>query len=446
MSKEVKHIGILGAGLVGSLMSIYLKKRGYEVSIFEKRGDLRKNETDVGRSINLALSRRGIKALEQVGVFQKITDVLIPMKGRMMHGVDGELTFQAYGKEGQHINSVSRGILNEHLLNEAESCGVKIYFNHACEKVDIASTTLHYSHDGKHESSQFDLILGADGAFSQLRKAMLKTNRFNYEQFYIEHGYKELTIPATKEGDYALDPHALHIWPRGKYMLIALPNTDKSFTCTLFLPFEGAPSFDSIDHPERVEEFFQSTFADATDLITNLKKDYFSNPTSSLVTVKCYPWVKNNCVLIGDASHAIVPFYGQGMNAGFEDCYVLNQLIDEHKENWEDILSSYQELRKVDADAISDLALHNFIEMRDLVADEKFLVQKKIERKLQENFPDKWLPLYSMVTFSDLRYSEALKIGRKQQMIMDEVMKREGILENWEQLNLGEIVKKLADF
>lgn len=443
MKRDIKNIGILGAGLVGTLLSIYLKKRGYEVTVYEKRGDLRKKGAEAGRSINLALSRRGIKALEEVGVFDKIKSIMLPMEGRMMHNTSGELTFQPYGKEGQHINSVSRSILNEHLLNAAEELGVKILFNYSCEEVSIDKTTITYRHQGIEDTAQFDLIFGADGAYSQLRQAMLRTNRFNYEQFYIEHGYKELTIPPTKDGDFAINPQALHIWPRGKYMLIALPNLDKSFTCTLFFPFEGKPSFESIKSENDVLAFFGETFPDTIELIPSLKSEYFENPTSSLVTVKCYPWVRNNCVLIGDASHAIVPFYGQGMNAGFEDCYILNQLLLENENDWDKVLPSYQEIRKVDGDAITDLALHNFIEMRDLVADDNFLLQKKIERKIQDTYPKEWLPLYSMVTFSDLRYSEALAIGRKQQAIMDEVMKQPDISEKWQFLDFKSIVEKL---
>jgi kynurenine 3-monooxygenase len=443
LNNKIKSIGILGAGLVGTLLSLYLKKRGYQVKVFEKRSDLRKSNNEGGRSINLALSKRGIKALEEVGVFADVKSVLIPMEGRMMHNREGNLTFQPYGKEGQHINSVSRSVLNEHLIEAAEQEGVQLCFDHTCTAVDLENTTISFEHNGKESTEHFDLVFGADGAYSQLRQAMFRTNRFNYQQFYIEHGYKELTIPPTESGDFAINPNALHIWPRGKYMLIALPNLDRSFTCTLFLPFEGDPSFETLTNKKSVQSFFEKTFADTLPLIENLDEEFFENPTSSLVTVKCYPWVKNNCVLIGDASHAIVPFYGQGMNAGFEDCFVLNKLLNEFDDNWDKTLNAYQQLRKEDGDAITDLALNNFIEMRDLVADDKFLLQKKIERHLQDAYPDKWLPLYSMVTFSDLRYSEALEIGKKQQAIMDEVMNRNDIFENWESLDFEEIVNQL---
>ena len=445
MKKEIKHIGILGAGLVGALLSIYLRKRGYKVSLYEKRDDMRNSDSDSGRSINLALSKRGIKALEDVGVIEEVGKIMLPMEGRMMHSQDGELTFQPYGKEGQFINSVSRGNLNQILLNKAEAEGVEIKFEHTCKSVDLGGTSVTFETQGKVKTMQFDLLFGSDGAYSQMRQAMLKKDRFNYEQYYIPHGYKELSIPPTEDGDFAIAPNALHIWPRGQYMLIALPNLDKSFTCTLFFPFEGQPSFESLQTPQQVLQFFKNTFPDSLSHLKNIQEEYFQNPTSSLVTVKCEPWVKNNCVLIGDAAHAIVPFYGQGMNAGFEDCYELNLLLDKYSGDWEKTLEQYQILRKKDGDAIADLALHNFIEMRDLVADEKFLIQKKIEAKLHEKFPAKWIPLYSMVTFSDLRYSEAIEIGKKQQAIMDEVMEKPDILENWEIIDLEGIVNKLDE-
>ncbi len=433
----------MGAGLVGTLLSIYLRQRGYEVSLFEKRPDIRKAGTDSGRSINLALSKRGIKALQDIGIFGQVKKIIIPMRGRMMHALNGELTFQSYGTAGQFINSVSRGKLNEMLINKADEVGVNLHFEHNCTAVDLSKTQIKFDTPGGEKSLQFDLAFGSDGAFSQMRLEMVKTPRYNYEQYYIAHGYKELTIPPTEDGDFALANDALHIWPRGKFMLIALPNPDKSFTCTLFFPFEGTPSFDSLKTAAEVKAFFKSTFPDSLDFIKNIGAEYFRNPTSSLVTIRCYPWVKNHSILIGDSSHAIVPFYGQGMNAGFEDCHVLNELLNKFDDNWEDVLPLYQEMRKADADAISELALHNFVEMRDLVADDKFLLQKKIEAKIHQQFPDQWMPLYTMVTFSDLRYSEALQIGKKQQLIMDQVMSDPEIFEKWESLDLQEIVNRL---
>ncbi len=433
-------ISILGAGLVGSLLSILLKKRGYDVTLFERRSDMRKAGGIGGRSINLALSQRGLKALDLAGIKDTIQESCIPMPGRMIHDQQGNLDFQPYGKEGQYINSVSRGGLNELLISQAEEHGVDVRFDHKCIDVDFGSATATFENG---QSISADYLFGADGAFSSLRAALQKTDRFDYSQMYISAGYKELSMPATPEGDFAMDPGALHIWPRGEFMLIALPNLDKSFTCTLFFPFEGETSFASIKTPEDVAQFFATTFPDALPFLPHLKEEFFENPTSSLITVKCYPWVKENTALIGDAAHAIVPFYGQGMNAGFEDCYVFDQLLDKHDSINADMLEEYQQLRKPDGDAIADLALYNFIEMRDKVADDKFLLQKKIEKKLNQLYPDQWMPLYSMVTFSNYRYSEAIARGNKQQAIMDEVLSRPGIEANWEGLDFDSIISKL---
>jgi kynurenine 3-monooxygenase len=438
-----RKVTVLGAGLVGSLLSIFLAKRGYKVEAFEGRPDLRKSDISAGRSINLALSHRGIKALNALGLNEEVKERCIPMPGRMIHDLEGSLDFHAYGKEGQFINSVSRGGLNELLLDEAEKAGVTIHFNHKCNDVNYRTTEAHFHSPEGEKTVSSDFIFGADGAFSALRNSFMRSERFNYEQHYITAGYKELHIPPTENGEFAIDPNALHIWPRGKFMLIALPNLDKSFTVTLFLPFEGETSFESLPNDEAVMAFFNKEFADAVPLMPELLHDFNNNPTSGLVTVRCYPWTRGNCTLIGDAAHAIVPFYGQGMNAGFEDCHVLDQLLGEHGELSTELLKKYQELRKPDAEAIADLALYNFIEMRDKVADPKFILQKKIEKRLNELFPEQWLPLYPMVTFSDLRYSEALEIGRKQQQIMDKVMEYPGIEVAWENLDFESIVNQL---
>ncbi len=442
--KSVKKIGIVGAGLVGTLLATYLAKRGYTVNIFEGRDDMRNAKKKGGRSINLALSNRGWWPLKEIGLEAQVEKMVIPMRGRMMHDNAGFLTFQPYGRDGQAINSISRGGLNELLMDEAEKCGVKIYFEHKCIGVNFDDSILHFEKEGKKGKYQADVIIGADGAFSVIRRLMQRTDRFNYSQYYIEHGYKELSIPPGANGEFLIEKNALHIWPRGNFMLIALPNKDASFTCTLFFPFEGSTSFKALDTDEKIRNFFEKTFPDATSLMPSLLKEYHGNPTSSLVTVKSYPWVKNKTLIMGDASHAIVPFYGQGMNSGFEDCRVLNQMLDEHDDNWDKVLPLFQQQRKPDADAISDLALQNFIEMRDLVGDENFLLRKKIEAKIYDLYPQKWIPLYSMVTFKEqMRYSEALEMGKKQKAIMDKVMADKNIHKNWESLNFESIVKQL---
>lgn len=437
-----KKIVIIGAGLVGSLLSIYLAKRGYKVSVFERRGDMRAVGFVGGRSINLALSNRGLRALDEVGLAEEIKSVAIPMHRRVMHDRESNLTFQPYGKEGQFINSVSRSALNIVLMNKAEQLGVDFHFDQRITHIDLDKTTVDCQ--PSTVDSKFDYIVGADGAFSVVRGAMQITDRFDYSQDYTDHGYKELHIPPGMAGSFKLEKNALHIWPRESFMMIALPNPDGSFTCTLFFPFKGTPSFDKLKTDAEVSMFFETTFPDAVDLMPSLLEDYNSNPTSSLVTIRCYPWVKNKTLLIGDAAHAMVPFYGQGMNAGFEDCRILNQMLNNHNDDWTTVLSLFEQTRKKDADAIAQLALDNFIEMRDLVADADFLLRKKIEARLHQLFPSRWIPLYSMVTFyDDMPYSVALETGAKQKKIMDEVMKTKDLETNWELLDFKKIVETL---
>ncbi|MBK8606049.1 MAG: FAD-dependent monooxygenase [Chitinophagaceae bacterium] len=432
-----KEITIIGAGLVGSLLSIYLAKRGHKVSIYERRSDMRREDMSAGRSINLALSDRGLLALEKVGLTDEIKKICIPMHGRQIHNVDGSITFQPYGKEGQYINSVSRGELNKQLMTIAEEHGVNIHFNEKCKTLDWNNDKIEFENTAGKQlpSSKADIIFGADGAFSAARlQHQLQHDKFDYHQYYIDCGYKELSIPPNEEGEFALEPNALHIWPRKDYMLIALPNLDKTFTCTLFFPFEGELSFDKINTEEKVKQFFATNFADVVPLMPDYVNEFFTNPTSSLVTIKCFPWVRDDkFALIGDAAHALVPFFGQGMNCGFEDCRILDELIEKNGDDWHKILSEYQTLRKPDADAIADMAANNFTEMRDRTADPKFLLQKKIEARLHENYPDKWIPAYSQVTFSPhIRYSDALARGNRQETIMQEVMTMPDIETKWE--------------
>lgn len=437
---QTKKITIIGAGLVGSLLAIYLAKRNYSVTVFERRPDMRKSNTDHGRSINLALSTRGLAALEEVGLAHTIRQSAIPMKGRMMHDPNGNLSFLPYGKEGQFINSISRSHLNMILIDAAEKAGVILKFNHRCLRIhvqdNVKTGSIDFEETGSH---RFDLLIGADGAYSAVRAALQSGGRFNFSQEYIEHGYKELHIPPSTAGTFQLEPNALHIWPRESFMLIALPNPDMSFTCTLFFPFKGAVSFDSLRSEAAAKKFFAQVFPDALKLLSDFEQQWNSNPVSALVTMKCWPWSHSNKVLlIGDAAHAVVPFYGQGMNAGFEDCRILNKLLDDNNEDWDKTINDFETSRKPDADSIATLALDNFIEMRDLVADEEFLLRKKIEAELHRRYPEKWVPLYSMVTFrDDIRYSDAYAIGQKQKKIMDEVMK------NPENVDYEAIIQKL---
>ena len=432
-----EEITLIGSGLAGSLLAILLAQKGNRVNVYEKRPDPRLSEAEGGRSINLALSHRGWKALKKAGIDAQIKEQAIPMKGRMMHSIDGELTFQPYGKEGQMIYSISRSGLNKALISLADTFeNVSYSFNASCAEIDLKHNHVAFFQENEKMEVQSNLIIGTDGAFSKVRAAMQKTDRFNYSQSYVPHGYKELTIPPSESGDFKLEPNALHIWPRKSYMLIALPNQNKSFTATLFFPFEGSPSFSEINSEEEVQAFFEENFPDTISLIPNLKKEFFQNPTSSLVTVRCNPWVyKNRAMLLGDAAHAIVPFYGQGMNAAFEDCSVFDDLLEKYGNDWASILPEYQALRVDNGNAIADLALRNFVEMRDLVANPDFLLRKKIEAQLHKQLPEKWTPLYTMVTFSDLSYAEALKTGKVQDKIMEKVMQEENIHQNWEHID-----------
>jgi kynurenine 3-monooxygenase len=428
---------VIGGGLVGSLLSVVLAKKGYKVTLVERRPDMRKNRMQAGKSINLALSDRGWKALRTVGLEEAIREIAIPMYKRDIHHLDGRRSHQAYGKNNQAIYSVSRGGINCTLLDLAEKqSNVELLFGLRNTKIDWANKTAYFMDDSGNEIQiKADLIFGADGAFSAARlHHQITTDRFDYRQFYIDFGYKELNIPPDESGNFRLEENALHIWPRGNYMMIALPNIDKSFTCTLFFPFEGNPSFSRLNSEKEVLDFFERDFPDALPIMPTLLHDFFHNPTSSLVTVKCSPWIREDYfALIGDAAHAIVPFFGQGMNCGFEDCTVLNGLIDKHNHQWSQILPEYQQLRKPDGDAIADLAIQNFVEMRDKVADPKFLLRKKIEGRFHDKYPEKWVPAYSMVTFSpEIRYSEALEKGNFQDVIMDEVMRHPDIEKLWD--------------
>ena len=445
-----KDITICGAGLVGSLLAIYLGKKGHRVNVFERRPDMRQTTIDGGRSINLALSNRGWKALEAVGVGENIRKMSIPMYRRVIHDREGKLSYQPYGKEGEAIYSVSRGGLNARLMQLAEETGnVNIHFDERCVDVDLDQAVAVFENylSGENTRSQADLVFGADGAFSAVRAVMQKTDRFNYSQQYIEHGYKELSIPPDADGKHRMEREALHIWPRGNYMLIALPNPDGSFTSTLFFPFEGDPSFSTLDAVAKARVFFEQDFADALKLMPDFDQEWEGNPTSSLVIIRSYPWVSESgrVAILGDASHAIVPFYGQGMNSGLEDCTVLNDLIAEHGDNWGLLLDDFQKNRKPDADAIADLAMRNFVEMRDLTGDSAFLLQKKIEKRFYEKYPDRWIPLYSMVTFTHIRYSVALREGKRQDAIMERVMALPGIEGKWDSDEVEQLMLKLTE-
>ncbi|MCB0480266.1 MAG: FAD-dependent monooxygenase [Flavobacteriales bacterium] len=432
----MEKIIVAGAGLVGSLQALLLAKKGHKVDVYERRSDIRSNEFVGGRSINLALSTRGWKALEIAGIADEIRDISIPMYGRKIHAVNGDISFQSYGKDEEAIYSVSRGELNRQLLLKAASYpNVGFYFDERCVDVDINTNEAAFQNSITGEVSivKAKQIYATDGAFSAVRGRLQRLDRFDFSQTYMTHGYKELIIPANADGTHKIDKNALHIWPRGQFMLIALANLDGSFTVTLFFPFEGPTSFESLNTNDKIRDFFKETFPDALPLMPTLIEDYHENPTSSLCIIRCNPWnYQDKILLMGDAAHAIVPFYGQGMNAGFEDCSEWWRLVEEYGQDWSTVFAEFTRIRKPNGDAIADLALKNYIEMRDLVGDEKFLLRKKIEKRIYEKHPHKWVPLYSMVTFSHTPYADALVIGKKQEAIMDRVMELENIAQIWD--------------
>ena len=407
-------VAIAGAGLGGSLMAVALGQAGSTVDVYERRPDPRRAGATEGRSINLALSTRGLEALATVGLRESILEMAVPMRGRMMHAVSGALTFQPYGTERGHvIHSVSRARLNMTMVEAAERHPrVRVHFDQRVAGVDLARGVLQLA-DGSE--SPGEIVIGADGAFSAVRAQMMKLDRFDYSQSYLDHGYKELSIPAGPGGSFAMEPGALHIWPRGGFMMIALPNRDGSFTCTLFYPQEGERSFAALRTAADVGRFFAETFPDAVPLMPHLADEFFANPTGSLVTVRCHPWhVGGRVVLLGDAAHAVVPFYGQGANAAFEDCVVLGEAMAAHGPDWGDAFAEYETRRKPNADALATLAVENFHEMRDHVASRRFLVWKRTEKLLHRLFPRWFVPLYSMVTFSRMPYAEAVLRSRRQ--------------------------------
>lgn len=443
----MEKIAVVGGGLVGSMEAAYLAQNGFNVDVFENRDDIRKAELVAGKSINLALSDRGWKALGGIEMENKIRSIAIPMRGRKIHTSEGNHKFQPYGIKDQSIWSVSRGKLNQLLLEKAASYkNCNLYFNHKCIGLDLKTNDLSFENNGEIIQKSYNRIIGTDGAFSAVRKQLQKSDRYNFSQHYLEHGYKELIIPSAPDRVHQMDPNALHIWPRGGFMLIALANLDGSFTVTLFLPFEGENSFEKLKNDAEVEKFFKKEFPDAFEMMPNLLNDYNTNPTGSLVTVRSYPWnYQDKILLMGDAAHAIVPFYGQGMNAGFEDCSILDELMKKHKNNWIDVMPAYTESRKRNGDAIADLAFRNFIEMRDLTANPEFLLRKKIEAWFTKKHPEKWLPLYSQVTFSHIPYADAVANAKKQDAIMDMVMDLDDINDNWESDDVELLILKAIE-
>lgn len=425
-SSSTPPVVLAGAGLAGSLLGVFLARRGCRVALYERRPDMRRETISAGRSINLALSERGIRALRSVGLLDSIMQIAIPMKGRMMHDKKGNLSYQAYGKNDHEvIYSVSRGTLNARLMDLAEAeTGVSIRFHSRCTGMNLDTREVDFVDEktGKTFTVPAETVIGTDGAASALRLELMKAGRFNFSQEYLEHGYKELTIPPDANGNFRMEKNALHIWPRGSFMMIALPNPDGSFTCTLFFPYAGENGFDALNTPEKVLAFFDTEFPDAVPLMPTLVEDFMHNPTGSLATVRCAPWHwKDALALLGDAAHAVVPFFGQGMNCSFEDCVILDECMEQYGTDWKAVFAAYSASRKTNADAIADMALENFIEMRDKVADARFLLRKAVEHVLEEQFPEQFIGRYAMVSFTNIPYREAFNRGLAQDKILDEL-------------------------
>ncbi len=475
------EIAIVGAGLVGSLLAIFMAKRGFKIDVYERRVDMRKEQISAGRSINLAISTRGLKAMHLAGLDDDVLAQAVPMRGRMMHSKTGELTYQPYGKsDDEYINSISRASLNQLLMTKAEATGaVHFHFEQKANGLDIASNSVLFVDESVEPHKDYQvkaaIVIGTDGSASKVRDDITSQYGYKCTESRLNYGYKELVIPAGPAGAFQMEKHALHIWPRGAYMLIALPNFDGSFTCTLFLPFEGVDSFEQLTTREAVDQFFNAQFADAIPLIPNLVDHFFANPTGHMDTVKAYPWnVDGRALLLGDAAHAIVPFFGQGANCGFEDLTILEECIDEHiarggslyidhrekpvtepsdesaghhrrmKDgvfNWQIIFDELVKRRKANCDAIADMAVENFTEMRDKVGDPKFLLGKGVEKLLEKEFAGAYRSRYSLVTFSNYPYKLALEAGVVCEEILSELCSN---IERPEQVDLV-LAKKLID-
>jgi len=419
---------LIGAGLTGPLLATYLAQQGYSVEIFERRPDMRKESISAGRSINLALSARGNHALKEVGLYDKIKPNTIPMKGRMIHDLNGNTHLQPYGqKENEVIFSVSRAQLNMELMTLAEETGnVTIRFNHQLLSADLEQNKLLFQLSDSLEEIElpFKRVIGCDGSASIIRKSIVEKADIQYVKKPLGHGYKELTIPPLESGKFRIEPNALHIWPRGNHMLIALPNNDCSFTCTLFFPMTGATSFETVKTEKDILDLFQSQFHDAIKLIPNLVEDFQKNSTGDLASVYCKPWhLGDKALLIGDAAHAVVPFFGQGMNASFQDCSTLAKLMGQNKNDWKTIFNTFSSVQVENGHAIADMAIENYLEMRDHVNDTEYKKRRNVELKLERMFPGQFIPRYSMVSFHQIPYAEVYQRGGKQSKIIRDVLK-----------------------
>jgi kynurenine 3-monooxygenase len=425
------EIIVVGAGLVGSLLSIFMSKRGKQVEVYDRMPDIRLAGGNSGRSINLTLCDRGLRVLDSVGIGEVVRAAAVPAYGRLIHGVKDELTFQPYGNNQEAIYSIARGDLNKILLDYAANhFGIKFHFNEKCLNVDLNAPAIETknSQTGHVAIHRAERIFGSDGAFSSIRMQMQKKLRLNFSQQYWEQAYKELRVPPEADGKWTLEKNAIHIWPRGNYMLIGFPNLDGSFTCSLHIPLEGPLSFASIKTKDALLDFFRSSFPDVVPYMPDLVNDFFTHPANSMVTIKCSPWSYEGKVsLIGDSAHSIFPSYGQGANAGFEDCATLYDCMERYGDDWPTLLKEFESQRRPNTNAIADLCVEHFIELRDLVGTPGFLLRKEIERKINQVYPQKYKDLYSMITFTCMPYTEALRVDSEQRTVVDQIMRVEGI-------------------
>lgn len=447
MNNHYRHnITLIGAGLAGSLLAILLAQRGFDVTLYERRADMRRHDVPAGRSINLALAQRGIRPLRKAGLYEQVSKLLIPMRGRMLHDVDGSLTLTPYGHmPDEVIHSISRPGLNMLLMDAAENAGVRIRFGQRCDDIDFTRGAAHFTDEVN--ARQYEVtaapFIATDGGGSAVRQAMQRRLGVKCVEDILPHGYKELSIPAAADGRHQMEREALHIWPRGRHMLIALPNLDGSFTVTLFLASQGEPSFASLREPAALMAFFQQNFPDALGLIPDIQTAFYQHPTGMMGTVRCPSWhADGTALLLGDAAHAIVPFHGQGMNCAFEDCLILDQCLERHGDDWDRVFADFKRLRQPDTAAIAEMALENYVEMRDAVRNPKFHLQKKLGFLLEERHPGVFVPRYSMVMFHHLPYAEAQRRGAVQQRILDELTARANTIEDVDMTRADMLVRQ----
>lgn len=437
---------VVGAGLIGPVVAIYLANRGYEVHLYERGADPAEAPPEEGRSVHLVVSERGWRALRGIGLEAEVRELCMPLRGRTIHLPDASLRFQPYGREDQAIFAVQRSVLNQ-IVATAASRHPRItpYFSHRCIDVDLDSMTLSFlpPNTDRPVRVRAEIVIAADGSFSRVRSALARTDRFDYAQQYMCYGYKELRIPPAADGGFPLDHRTMHVWPRKRLMLSAFPNPDKSFTAMLVMPFEGETSFESITTPDELSALFRRELADAFALIPGLADEYCMRPPSSLVTIRCHPWIyQGRLALIGDAAHAMVPFFGQGMNAGYEDCVVLDECLACHDGDWSEALADYQRRRKPNSDAVTDMSLQNFIELSERVADPKFLLQKRLEQRIHQMYPDRFLPLYPMVAFSHIEYTEAQRIARAQHQVVQQIMAMDELEARWDSPDVDAAIRR----